>query len=113
MVTTKTDETIRTSAGDSPDNGLKGLVLTGGKGSRLRPFTYTSAKQLVPIANKPVVFYEIEQLVEAGITEIGVILGETAEQVKGAIGDGSRFGARVIVAPRGGQVLSTNNRTSR
>ena len=95
MVTTKTDETIRTSAGDSPDNGLKGLVLTGGKGSRLRPFTYTSAKQLVPIANKPVVFYEIEQLVKAGITEIGVILGETAEQVKGAIGDGSRFGARV------------------
>lgn len=73
---------------------LRGLVLSGGKGSRLRPFTYTGAKQLVPIANKPVLFYGIEQLVAAGITEIGVIVGDTAAQVQDALGDGSRFGAR-------------------
>ena len=73
---------------------LKGLVLSGGVGSRLRPFTYTGAKQLVPIANKPVIFYTIEQLVEAGITDIGIVVGDTGEQVVAAIGDGSRFGAK-------------------
>jgi glucose-1-phosphate thymidylyltransferase len=76
------------------DSSLKGLVLSGGKGSRLRPFTFTNAKQLVPIANKPVIFYTIEQLVEAGITEIGIVVGDTGEQVTAAIGDGSQFGAR-------------------
>ena len=75
------------------DGSLKGLVLSGGKGSRLRPFTYTNAKQLVPIANKPVIFYTIEQLVEAGITDIGIVVGDTGEQVAAAIGDGSQFGA--------------------
>ena len=59
---------------------LKGLILSGGKGSRLRPFTYTSAKQLVPIANKPVLFYTIEQLVECGITDIAIVVGDTADQ---------------------------------
>ncbi|MGD9893372.1 MAG: glucose-1-phosphate thymidylyltransferase [Dehalococcoidia bacterium] len=73
---------------------LKGLIATGGKGSRLRPFTYTGAKQLVPIANKPVLFYGVEQLVAAGITDIGVVVGDTAAQVQEALGDGSRFGAR-------------------
>jgi glucose-1-phosphate thymidylyltransferase len=73
---------------------LKGLVLAGGKGSRLRPFTYTGAKQLVPIANKPVLFYAVEQLVAAGVTEIGVIVGDTAAQVQEALGSGERFGAR-------------------
>jgi glucose-1-phosphate thymidylyltransferase len=77
------------------DGGLKGLILSGGKGSRLRPFTYTNAKQLVPIANKPVLFYAIEQLVESGITDIGVIVGDTAEQVEAAVGDGKQFGADV------------------
>jgi glucose-1-phosphate thymidylyltransferase len=75
--------------------GMKGLVLAGGKGSRLRPFTFTGAKQLVPIANKPVLFYALEQLVQAGIDEIGVVVGETAPQVQAAVGDGSCFGARV------------------
>jgi glucose-1-phosphate thymidylyltransferase len=74
---------------------MKGLVLSGGKGSRLRPFTYTGAKQLVPIANKPILFYALEQLVECGIRDIGVVVGETADQVQAAVGDGARFGARV------------------
>lgn len=79
---------------------LKGLVVSGGKGSRLRPFTYTGAKQLVPIANKPVLFYGVEQLVDAGITDIGVVIGDTGAQVREALGDGSRFGARFTFLPQ-------------
>src|SRR5579859_1350280 len=74
---------------------MKGLVVSGGKGTRLRPFTYTGAKQLVPLANKPVLFYVIEDLVAAGITDIGLVVGDTAAQIKVAVGDGSSFGARV------------------
>ncbi len=74
---------------------LKGLVLTGGKGTRLRPFTYTGAKQLVPLANKPILFYAIEELVACGVTDLGIVVGETKDQIKAALGDGSRFGARV------------------
>jgi len=74
---------------------LKGLILSGGKGSRLRPFTYTGAKQLVPIANKPVLFYAIEDLVGCGIRDIGIVVGDTREQVMAAVGDGSRWGVSV------------------
>jgi glucose-1-phosphate thymidylyltransferase len=75
---------------------LKGLVLSGGRGTRLRPITHTSAKQLVPVANKPVLFYGLEAMAAAGIEEVGIIVApETGEEIKAAAGDGSRFGLRL------------------
>jgi glucose-1-phosphate thymidylyltransferase len=75
---------------------LKGLILSGGKGTRLRPITHTSAKQLVPVANKPVLFYGIEAMAEAGIEEVGIIIApDTGPEIEVAAGDGSRFGLHI------------------
>ncbi|MCB0996158.1 MAG: glucose-1-phosphate thymidylyltransferase [Acidimicrobiales bacterium] len=79
---------------------MKGLILSGGAGTRLRPITHTSAKQLVPIANKPILFYGIEDMAAAGITDIGIIVGDTRDEIIAAVGDGSAFGVSVTYLPQ-------------
>ncbi len=71
---------------------MKALVLAGGSGTRLRPITHTSAKQLVPVANKPILFYGLEQIRDAGVTDVGIIVGDTADEIREAVGDGSALG---------------------
>ncbi len=84
---------------------MKGLILSGGEGTRLRPITHTNAKQLVPIANKPILFYCIESIKNAGITDIGIVVGGTKDEIKTAVGDGSDWGVDITYieqdAPRG------------
>jgi glucose-1-phosphate thymidylyltransferase len=79
---------------------MKALVLAGGSGTRLRPITHTSAKQLLPVANKPVLFYCLEAIAEAGITDVGIVVGDTAPAVRDAVGDGSAFGLKVTYIPQ-------------
>ena len=74
---------------------MKALILSGGKGTRLRPITHTGAKQLVPVANKPILFYAIEAIRDAGITDIGIVVGDTHEEIKAAVGTGEKFGVKV------------------
>ncbi len=73
---------------------MKALVLSGGSGTRLRPITHTSAKQLLPVANKPVLFYGLEAIAAAGVTDVGIVVGDTEPAIKAAVGDGSKFGIR-------------------
>ncbi|HEY3316896.1 MAG TPA: glucose-1-phosphate thymidylyltransferase [Coriobacteriia bacterium] len=79
---------------------MKALVLAGGSGTRLRPITFTRAKQLVPVANKPILFYGLEAIAAAGITDVGIVVGETAPEVMAAVGDGSRWGLSVTYLPQ-------------
>jgi glucose-1-phosphate thymidylyltransferase len=79
---------------------VKGLILSGGAGTRLRPITHTSAKQLVPVANKPVLFYGLEAMRAAGVVEVGIVVGETRSEIEAAVGDGSRFGLCVTYLPQ-------------
>ena len=74
---------------------LKGLVRSGGAGTRLRPITHTSAKQLVPVANRPVLFYGLDALRDAGVTDVGIVVGDTHAEIEAAVGDGSALGIRV------------------
>src|SRR5215813_7639046 len=73
---------------------MRGLILSGGRGTRLRPITHTSAKQLVPVANKPVLFYGLEALAAAGVVDVGIVVGDTQAEIEAAVGDGSQFGIR-------------------
>jgi glucose-1-phosphate thymidylyltransferase len=79
---------------------MKGLILSGGKGTRLYPLTYTSAKQLIPVANKPVLFRVIEAICDAAIDDIGIVVGDTAAEIKAAAGDGKRWGVRLTYLPQ-------------
>lgn len=74
---------------------MKGLILSGGKGTRLRPITHTRAKQLIPVANKPILFYGIEAIRDAGIRSIGIVVGDTADEIKAAVGTGKKLGVKV------------------
>jgi glucose-1-phosphate thymidylyltransferase len=86
--------------GRGTTTAVKGLILSGGAGTRLRPITHTSAKQLVPVANKPILFYGLEDMAEAGIREVGIVIGETGDEIRAAVGDGAAWGLEVTYLPQ-------------
>ena len=79
---------------------MRGLILSGGRGTRLRPITYTSAKQLVPVANKPILFFGLEALAASGVKEVGIVVGDTHQEIRDAVGDGAQWGVRVTYIPQ-------------
>jgi glucose-1-phosphate thymidylyltransferase len=79
---------------------MRALILSGGEGSRLRPITHTNAKQLIPVANTPILFHALSAVRDAGITEVGVVVGQTADEVRAAVGDGSAWGLSVTYIPQ-------------
>mgnify|MGYP003338593836 FL=1 len=83
---------------------MKALVLAGGAGSRLRPITHTQAKQLIPVANVPILFHVLGQIRDAGIEDVGIVTGTTGAEVRAAVGDGSAWGLRVTYIPQAEQI---------
>lgn len=74
---------------------MKAIILSGGTGSRLRPLTFTTAKQLIPVANKPILFYIIEKIAKTGIKDIGIIVGDTGKEIMSIVGDGKRWDVNI------------------
>jgi glucose-1-phosphate thymidylyltransferase len=79
---------------------MRALILAGGEGSRLRPITHTNAKQLIPIAGAPILFHALEAIRDAGISEVGIVIGQTGEEIRAAVGDGSAWGLSVTYIPQ-------------